>query len=368
MFEKIKHFISEHPYLIGGLTLVVVVYFLIRNSGGSSSTVVAGGVDPNVQAADIAAQAQQAAGSQALQAQTQSLGAGLQALQIQTAPQMAAVNAGLQLGLAQTSATQESTDAQTAAGVAVQQLQSGSAVQIALAQAGAGVQENSSNNATTLGVSTIQAQVVNNQTAAELAAQQDIDATSLGITGLQVYGATTINGQNTSSATSIAQTNAATQQDYINTTGTVDLAQIEAAFGLGTQSLDNQSTALNDTMALETAGTFNKGGEGGLNQITAWLATFNSSATGQAASAAGNVGVAQNSGGNTPGGIISALGGLSANLTLAAAGIPPILGSTSGSTPSVTSTFTPGAPVDNTPNPVANLSEQAPGVLAQIFG
>lgn len=359
MFEKIKHFISEHPYLIGGLTLVVVVYFLIRNSGGSSSTVVAGGVDPNVQAADIAAQAQQAAGSQALQAQTQSLGAGLQALQIQTAPQMAAVNAGLQLGLAQTSATQESTDAQTAAGVAVQQLQSGSAVQIALAQAGAGVQENSSNNATTLGVSTIQAQVVNNQTAAELAAQQDIDSTNLGIAGLQVYGATTINGQNTSSATSIAQANAATQQDYINTTGTVDLAQIEAQFGLGQGLLANQATAESDTYSLETAGTFNKGGEGGLNQITAWLASFNSPAASIAAGAAGNVGVAQNSGGNTPGGILASLPAL--NLGFGVGSSSPAPQQTS-----VNSTFTPGAPVSD--NPVANLSQQAPGILASIFG
>jgi hypothetical protein len=251
--------------IVGGLWLLSKLLGSSKNvsAGANVSTpagvaVTYGGTNANdaaVQVAQInaqsgAAQAQVAGNIAVQQAQLAQLAnqdtqtANMHIADVQSAAALAITNSNNAVSL-------RVTDNQTTLGLA----QVAGARDVGLAQiAGArDVAITQSNNALVLGVNTnatnlagygIQAQVVNNQTAA--------------LTQI-----------------ALAQTSAAqaVQSQYLSNQA---------------QALANQSQLMGETYSLEASGQFNKGGEGGVNQVAAWGALTNpgSAAAGDAAAAA----------------------------------------------------------------------------------
>lgn len=160
-----------------------------------------------------------------------------------------------QLGLAQVNAAAAiaAVQAQYGSQTAIAQAQYSSAAQIAAAQYGA------------------EASIA--QTSADLQLGLNYNATQLAAYGIQ---ANVVNNQN-AALTQIAQaqinSNTQIQSQYLNNQA---------------QALSNQSQLMNETYSLEASGVFNKGGEGGVNQVAAWGALTNpgSAAAGDAAAAA----------------------------------------------------------------------------------
>ena len=384
--SEIWAWIKEHPYITGGSVFALVVLYLVVKSAGNAASQQAavsanpGGVSDAVYTAELAANAQSTQAAAAAQVQ-----------QAQVAGQLQVA-----------ADTQESTDAQTSAQQAValqtilsqaQTAQYGAAAQLAAAQSGNAAQVAIANTsaASQVGVATIQGQTAVQQAADALAATQSTNATSYGVAQLQAgvvnnqtsaalaLGSLQSNnqlelGEDTNAAqVSENDVNNATQNNYINTVGSVDLSQILAQYGLDTQGIDLETQQLNDTQNLIDSGVFNKGGEGGLNQLAAFEAGIGSPAATTASAAAGGVGVTQAQGGSVASifsslakgigtGITFGANGLFGSLPTGAASLPTAAQSPAANglgtaplptsapaappvTPVVTSTFTPGAAV-----------------------
>lgn len=153
-----------------------------------------------------------------------------------------------------------------------------------------------SDNATLLGVNT-------NQT--NLAAVQDHNATQLAAYGIQ---AQVVNNQTAAYrdvAVNAQNNNAQIQMNAINTAGAIEQ-----------QQLNNQSQLQNMTYSLEASGVFNKGGAGGTSQVAAWNALINPASASAGDSAVAQVATAQ---ANSTANIINAIGSAVSNYIGAAA-------------------------------------------------
>lgn len=303
-WELIK---SRWYWFVGGLIGLWLVSKFIHSSSSASGTsdastpagvaVSYAGTNANdaaIQVAQTQAQstlaAQQIAGNIAVQqaqiaqqAQAESDASNIQLAGVQgqyglaiansnNAAAVAQANDAMQLGIVQSNNS-------TTLGVA----QSGDAAQVAMTQA---------NDAFQLG---------ENANAAQLAAVQNTNATQLAAYGIQAQVA---NNQ-TAALESIATT-------VSNNAAQVQTTALNDATAIQTKQLTNQATVINDTYALTSSGAFNKGGEGGTNQVAAWNALINpaSASSGDTASAA--VGTAQATSTQIAG-IIAALGGAAKN-------------------------------------------------------
>ncbi len=203
-------FFARHPIAsgVGGIILLFLLYRMFSGGGGSSQTATSGGLDPNAVAAATALQQSQLAAN----AQTQQYQLEAQAQNAQIAGQVQVASMQQQLGLAQIAANSTTSQQQTQAsvdiagmqaqstnlastlaaqvqqaglnaqvqvaniGANVTNTQTGAMVQLANIgatvtnnQPGAMVQMNAANQQTIQAVTGIQAGVVNNQTAAQLA-------------------------------------------------------------------------------------------------------------------------------------------------------------------------------------------------------
>ncbi len=282
--------IREHPYLAGTLAVFVVVLFLVFRARSSASTsqqvAVASGPSDALQAASLQAQVQQQGIQAAADVSSQQTGAALAAHLADVQASLAQTSAARDVGL-QAILTQGSTaDYTAAAGLQAVEAQTGAAVNIADTQAGAGVQVAAIQGSTAVQLAGIQAPVYQAQIAAALAATENTNATSLGIAGIQ--GAVTISGQQTSLAASQDANATAAKINEQNVGGAVQVAEIQA----GTQNLaittagdvsshliasqqeiaSEQNTTYGNIwdqfFANLSAGTFNKGGSGGANQVS----------------------------------------------------------------------------------------------------
>ena len=384
--SEIWAWIKEHPYITGGSVFALVVLYLVVKSAGNAASQQAavsanpGGVSDAVYEAELAANAQSTQAAAAAQVQ-----------QAQVAGQLQVA-----------ADTQESTDAQTSAQQAValqtilsqaQTAQYGAAAQLAAAQSGNAAQVAIANTsaAASTGVATIQGQTAVQQAADALAATQSTNATSLGVAQLQAgvvnnqtsaalaLGSLQSNnqlelGEDTNAAeVSENETNNATENNYINTVGGSIFRQILAQYGLDTQAIDLQSQTINDTQIGLESGVLNKGGEGGLNQLTALLRRGRFAGYVNFGGGRGGVGVTQAQGGSVASifsslakgigtGITFGANGLFGSLPTGAASLPTAAQSPAANglgtaplptsapaaptvTPVVTSTFTPGAAV-----------------------
>jgi hypothetical protein len=114
MFERIKQWVSEHPYLAAGIAVAVVIFvwlFFIRGSSSSSTT--ASTTDPNSDYYDAEASAIQS--GDALQAAQ--LASNAQAAQTAAQVSANATNDATQIGLAQIAAGAQSYQVQQQAAV-----------------------------------------------------------------------------------------------------------------------------------------------------------------------------------------------------------------------------------------------------------
>lgn len=315
--------IAKHPFITGGAIIGVGLLFILLHASGSSGTsaatgtVASSGPSDAVQIAGIQAgtalQQQQNQISQQtsqqnfqLTGQAQQLQAGLQAAQLQTQAQTSTTLSGdqqFQLGTTQLTDQTAIQGATIAAAIEQLKISTGATTQQQLNAETA--QQNlatiAANNSTTLNsqnqqtqqlqIST-QAQVAQGQTAAALAMQQNATATELALSQnnnatqlsfAALQASQIINGQNVAGSVATTQSNnqTAVQQNYINTTGTL------AAAGLNAQATQNASI-----LSLIQSGQLNKGGTGGANQIVALGAVTgqpNFGASAESAAAATNV-------------------------------------------------------------------------------
>lgn len=366
--ERIKIWVSEHPYLTGAFVIGAIVLILIlrsRSSASGSVSAVAAGPSQAELAANVQSQ-QISAGAAAQQSQTAAqLALGMAQLQVQEDQISAAKNVALQQTLTGGETAQYSAQAQLAAAQAGYAASvANTATQASAATSIAGIQEQGAIQVASIGASRdisvagIQADVSKVNIAAQLAGLEDTNKTSVALGQLSLTGLENTNAAKLAATVSTNQTaaeinaqNQQTQQLGITTQGTTDLASIAAqqevndrlintSGGVAALQIQEQQNQLDTASGLIKSGVFNKGGEGGINQVTAFLGSIDSPAASTSAAAAGGVGVAQNTGGNTPGGILSGLGGL------VKIGVSGLFGGApaAAAVPSVTSTFTPGAP------------------------
>ncbi len=114
MIERLKEFVSEHPYLVGTGVLVVIVIFIASrgsSSGAASSggqttvTTVPSGPSDNVQVAQLQAATTTAANQNAAQLANNQLSAQLQVAQLDAATQQTKDTLAAQVDLAGISAS-----------------------------------------------------------------------------------------------------------------------------------------------------------------------------------------------------------------------------------------------------------------------
>lgn len=286
--------IAEHPYITGGAIIGIGLLFLLLHSSGSNTGTsgevsgVATGPDDNVQIAQLQAatalqQQQGAAVAAQNNAQAQLDLAGLQLSAQNYTTQQSAV-----VALAQNATAGQANE------LSAQVSEAGIVSQTAIAQYGFQTQSdiNQQNQVTQqLQIST-QGQVANAQTAAALQAQQAADAASVSINGqnaaLQLgivssNNAVTVNGQNRGADIAYTQltTQAATDQAAINA------QQQIAVTGLNDQTsvLNNQSALASSVVSGINSGVYNKGGQGGADQVSIIGALFGAPNLGNAAQA-----------------------------------------------------------------------------------
>jgi hypothetical protein len=373
--ERIKAWVSEHPYLTGAFVIGAIVLILIVRSRSSASTSPAvspnpGGVSDAVYAAQLAANTQQAgvaAASQAQQGQTAAqVALGMAQLQVQEDQTAAARDVALQQTLTGGQTAQYSAQAQLAAAQAADAAAvANTATQASAAISIAGIQQQGEIQVANIGASRdisvagIQADVSKTNIAAQLAGLENTNATSVNLGKLSLAGlentnaatlAATVNTNET--AATINQQNQTTQQLGITTQGQVDLAtiaaqqdvlnnQINMAGAIAGGELQYQQNVLDTTKTLVASGTFNKGGEGGINQVTAFLGGVGSPAASTSAAAGGNVGTTE-AGPGSLAGVIGAIGGAIGQV---AGGLVGISKAPAALVPSVSSTFKPTATV-----------------------
>lgn len=378
--------VKEHPYITGGAILSIIVLWYVLTSSSSSSSSSApvssnpGGVSDAVYAAQLAANSTdtQTAAAQTVASDNTAASLSAALAQYQSQSDIASTQAGvvnqqtisqaqtlqyqtaaqLQAAYAADAAANFQTSTTTAAGVQVAGLDlvglqdtNASQVDIAGINANAGVQ-----------VASIQGGVAINGQNDALTLGENTNATSLSVTTLNDSTAAVINGQNTTAAVNIAGGADATQvalgQDAVNIAGgadattvavnnanqTTNQALIDATSLAGSQQFTLADTSLN----LLGTGMFNKGGEGGINQVTALGEITGSPAAPVSAAAAGGVGATQAGPGSLAGQVNAfanlagkLVGGLVGGAGAPAPGTPnPI---TSLGVPAVTSTFTPAS-------------------------
>lgn len=256
------HWIEEHPYLTGSVVLAVIVGYFLLSSGSSSSSVAS---SPAV-VSDATDQSQQLAAS-----------AQMQQLQNNATLTQNAINE--QLAEKQIDANTSTTASNLASQVQLQNIYSSAEVadhstdislQLAQAQVGGQVQLATIGAASNEKIAGIQADVTNQQTAAALAAQKDIDTASVMQTQLTTSSATQqlqdqINGNLAygkmafDNSVDLANINAGVENNAINTQGAIDISQTQAT-----------STLKQSLVTLLGTGILNKGGEGGSNQTSAF--------------------------------------------------------------------------------------------------
>lgn len=312
------HWVKEHPYLTGGLVLgLIVFYFIFKAVAGSSgtsqsdqsgTTVVQGssGASDAVQQAQIAAGASVANTQAAATANSNQLAAALAAAQIDANTQTTLGGYAQNVALGQSNY-----QAQTALGLSSDQLaavnsQVTGAVDMTTIQANRDITINSQNVGGAVTIAGTQAQATMYGYATALAGQKDIDSTSLAINGQNTQAAIAINGQNTSTdlaktvntnqavvdvtnsnnAASIANTqatanvyinqtnaNANVQNNLINTSAGLQNSLQNQNFALATAQAGYNKNIADQLMSQISSGVYNKGGQGGANNISA-LNTF----------------------------------------------------------------------------------------------
>jgi hypothetical protein len=259
--EKIKAWISEHPYLASalGITLIVGLYLILHSGSSSSSsaqTVSAnpGGLSDAAYTAQLAANSQDAQTAAALSAQQGQTAAALQANVNAASVQNNQTAAALQLGLQQTITGGEVADYSAASQLSTAQSNDNAGVAEAQLNTGAAVQ-----------VAGIQAQVSNATTAAQLQLGLNTNQTSVNLAGIQLQGLqsnnqtsmenTLVNDQaagaisaNTN-ATQLAENvnNNTTQQVQIGTAGAVAQNQINQTAAGNSLAFTLAQQQLNDT-------------------------------------------------------------------------------------------------------------------------
>lgn len=305
MFHRVKEWIVTHPYLSGGLVLLVVVYFVIRNAGNSNSQAQSFTTGPS--ASQLAADAQNHATDVQATTANNALNAAVAAKQIDSNTTLGVAAAQVQLGSRQADDASQAAiqvaafnlaGRQAEAGAAVQAQQSANQASVAIAglQYGATVQVAQIQSNTSLGLATIQAPIQELQLNNQLKAQMDIDATSLGITKLNDAAQVDINGQNTNRDITVNQSNNDVKNHQTDAQLQLGLHSADVTQNIYTDLIDTQGrlsyqqeadkkNVYDQLLAGVNAGVYNKGGEGGVNQIAA-LATLTGNSGGVDASAA----------------------------------------------------------------------------------
>jgi hypothetical protein len=333
--ERIKIWVSDHPYLTGAFVIGAIVLIFIlrsRSSASSSTTVVAAGPSPAQLAANVQSQQIAAAGAAQQSNTAAQLSLGMASLQVQEDQISAAKQVALQQTLTGGETAQYSAQAQLAAAqagyaasVANTSTQAGAAVSIASIQEQGSIQVASIGASRDISVAGIQADVSKTNIAAQLAGlintnETSVDLGKLSLAGLEDTNATKlaglintnqtavdINAQNQTTAQlnistqgDVLKTNIAAQQEVadrtISTQGSIDALQLQL-----------QQNQLDTAQQLITSGALNKGGEGGLNQLSAFLGSIGEQGAAQTA-AAGAGGVAVKSAFSLPD-LVSSIGG-----------------------------------------------------------
>lgn len=276
-----------------------------------------------LQIAQTVAAGQTAQTSAALTAQQGQTAAGLQATLAQYSTTQestdAATNAQLESILAQTNAASTTAQGQTAAGITIAQIQASQAESLAgtqqqvadtqladeLAQTkltdAATLQSNSNQIKGQVQLAQINATTSITNTAATVGAQNALTAAQLAAQQNNNTTAITINGQNTTTNLALAKVASDNSIQLAGISAGVQQAQITSAQNLyDTLFADQTNLALqqeadavsenvnntnvqNNIIAAINAGTFNKGSQGGANQVAALTALTGNTAPGVAA-------------------------------------------------------------------------------------
>lgn len=306
--KKITVWVKQHPYLLGGLVVgLIVLYFVFKSflssgsSGASAGTTVIGSAGGSDQTA-------------AAQVANNQTAAAAQVAQGQADDQLAAVALAARSQDAQTSAARDVGLQNILTAGQVAQGQTQGAVDIAGINANAAVSINATTTAGNVNIAGIGAgrdvavagiagDVAKVQANDALTAVQTNDATqsflgtlaqSLGITQSNNSLAATKNTNDDALAATIntndaAKTVALAQNDtnlklgsqYITTQG--DIAQTTLADE--TTIANTKATLVNETIKGLNAGVYNKGGEGGANQVSVLGAIFGQPSVGAPAQA-----------------------------------------------------------------------------------
>lgn len=312
--HRVKVWVSSHPYLTGFLVLAAVVLFIIIRRAGSSIS-VSQPVNSGVSGAYLQAQEQKTALDAASNQQGAALAAALAAKQIDASTALQIAGAQRDVALFGIGKSAEVAEGQTAAGLASVQTQVGGQIQIAGLSVARDIQ-----------LATIQAPILSEQIKAALASQKDIDATSLAIYGIQAQRDVTlggqqvdiaginanrditINGQNTGAAVDIAGLEAGVLTHQIDSSAFTQNHYLDIVHDLNAADLNYHKNTIDQLIASLNFGVFNKGGEGGANQVAIITTALGDPRAGIAAE--GN----QNVPGNTLGGIFAGLGSMFAGV------------------------------------------------------
>lgn len=300
--------IKEHPYLTGGAVIgAIILYILISDRGSSGATVVSTGPSEAMQAANLQAQVQSQGAQLAYQASANQVGAALQAKQIDAATQQFVAERSAEVAL-----TKLATDkAMTLAGFQTQL----AAVQSSNEYA---YRETESQIGGQVKIAGIQADVQKLQAQNALTAQLDVNKTQIKLADISsnlqqslaqtdYYKSTNLASINLALQEHLAETSAnrditiagfqkdvatktlgvqqakdwldsytqqqknyydfSVAQNYIDTSGAVSIYETNAQRDLLSQALENQGKVQQSLAQQLASGVFNKGGEGGANQV-----------------------------------------------------------------------------------------------------
>jgi hypothetical protein len=305
--------IREHPYLSGTLAVFLVVLFLVfraRSSGGSAAAQVQSGPSEGLQAASLQAQVQtqgiQAASDIQSQQTAAALAAHLADVEAQNATTSAARTVALQNILTSGETQQYATAAQLQASQSHDLSQADIAATVAGAQveiAGFQIPLAQIGSQRDIALAGIQAPILEAQIAAALEATKSTNATSVDLATINANRDTTLNAQTIGGAVDIATLQTGVQNNYINTQGFLASKTLDVTHDLEAANLNYNKNTLDQILAQLQAGTYNKGGEGGANQVQIVTSIFGKTTA---------PGVIEP--GNSPASIISSFGTLFAGL------------------------------------------------------
>jgi len=276
------NWISEHPYLTGSLVLGgIVLLFVLRGSGsGSQGTqVVNSGPSDSLQAMQLQSAASVQNTNTAATVAISQYNAAVASKQIDANTEVQKDYLAQQVALQSIYSNQAVSQYHDDTSLKLAQAQVGGQVQ--LAQIGADKDER---------IAGIQADVSKSNAVAALAAQRDIDAAATAQKQIEGTTAITLNQSNNDTAIRINQDTIKGNLDYtqLYNQGQVDLATIDAGVknnyinaqkDLYSQELTNEHDANQNAyqykqsvsdqiLSFLKGGGFNKGGEGGTNQVS----------------------------------------------------------------------------------------------------